>query len=84
MGDLYKRVPKIGPNPFTRSGMAPVKILKKSGSDEPTHRLYEPMSLELHMAGILSQCFKYWHNPNLLDERVRTSGLTPAEREWRQ
>lgn len=33
----------------------------------PKHRVHEPMSLELHMA----------------DERVRTAGMTPAEREWR-
>uniref|UniRef100_A0A914S2B2 NADH dehydrogenase [ubiquinone] 1 beta subcomplex subunit 6 n=1 Tax=Parascaris equorum TaxID=6256 RepID=A0A914S2B2_PAREQ len=38
-----------------------------SGSDAPSHRINDPMSLELHMA----------------DERVRAAGLSPAEREWR-
>ncbi|CAO4374006.1 Protein CBG06101 [Caenorhabditis briggsae] len=36
--------------------------------DKPLHRVNDRMSLELHMA----------------DERVRASGLSPAEREWRK
>jgi hypothetical protein len=37
-------------------------------SDHPNHRYSDPMSLELHMA----------------DERVRTAGLSDAERQWRR
>lgn len=43
------------------------RVLLQSGSDAPSHRINDPMSLELHMA----------------DERVRAAGLSPAEREWR-
>uniref|UniRef100_A0A0N5BNU6 NADH dehydrogenase [ubiquinone] 1 beta subcomplex subunit 6 n=1 Tax=Strongyloides papillosus TaxID=174720 RepID=A0A0N5BNU6_STREA len=68
MGNSHHKPPKQGDSPFTRSGLAPPEITKKSGSDLPSHRINDPMSLELHMA----------------DERVRSSGLTPAEREWRK
>lgn len=68
MGNLYDKPERIGNSPFTRSGVPPPKIVKKSGSDAPSHRIHDPMSLELHMA----------------DERVRTRGLSNAEREWRQ
>ncbi|MFH4973512.1 hypothetical protein AB6A40_000221 [Gnathostoma spinigerum] len=67
MGNYYHKPVREGDSPFTRSGLPPPPTLKKSGSDLPSHRLNDPMSLEMHMA----------------DERVRTAGLTPAEREWR-
>ncbi|KIH64258.1 hypothetical protein ANCDUO_05433 [Ancylostoma duodenale] len=67
MGNQYVKPPREGNSPYTRSGIPPPAILKKSGSDKPSHRLNDPMSLELHMA----------------DERVRAAGLSPAEREWR-
>ncbi|RCN37394.1 hypothetical protein ANCCAN_16714 [Ancylostoma caninum] len=67
MGNQYVKPPREGNSPYTRSGVPPPAILKKSGSDKPSHRLNDPMSLELHMA----------------DERVRAAGLSPAEREWR-
>uniref|UniRef100_A0A7E4VA77 NADH dehydrogenase [ubiquinone] 1 beta subcomplex subunit 6 n=1 Tax=Panagrellus redivivus TaxID=6233 RepID=A0A7E4VA77_PANRE len=67
MGNAYHKPEKQGNSPYTRSGLPPPAILKKSGKDAPSHRFNDPMSLELHMA----------------DERVRTAGLTPAEREWR-
>ena len=67
MGNHYSAPDRVGKSPYTRSGLAPPAILKKSGSDKPSHRLNDPMSLELHMA----------------DERVRASGLSAAEREWR-
>ncbi|KJH46764.1 hypothetical protein DICVIV_07180 [Dictyocaulus viviparus] len=68
MGNLYVKPPRLGNSPYTRSGLPPPPILKKSGSDKPIHRFNDPMSLELHMA----------------DERVRAAGLSPAEREWRE
>ncbi|KAI6197062.1 NADH dehydrogenase [Aphelenchoides besseyi] len=36
-------------------------------SDKPHHRVHDPMSLEMHMA----------------DQRMRTAGMSDAEREWR-
>uniref|UniRef100_A0A0K0EI70 NADH dehydrogenase [ubiquinone] 1 beta subcomplex subunit 6 n=1 Tax=Strongyloides stercoralis TaxID=6248 RepID=A0A0K0EI70_STRER len=68
MGNFYHKPPKEGDYPFTRSGVPPPKLVKKSGSDLPSHKINDPMSLEIHMA----------------DERVRLAGLTPAEREWRK
>uniref|UniRef100_A0A0N4ZT90 NADH dehydrogenase [ubiquinone] 1 beta subcomplex subunit 6 n=1 Tax=Parastrongyloides trichosuri TaxID=131310 RepID=A0A0N4ZT90_PARTI len=68
MGNFYHKPAKQGDSPFTRSGLPPPVIAKKSNSDLPGHRIHDPMSLELHMA----------------DERVRSAGLTPAEREWRK
>uniref|UniRef100_A0A1I7Y805 NADH dehydrogenase [ubiquinone] 1 beta subcomplex subunit 6 n=1 Tax=Steinernema glaseri TaxID=37863 RepID=A0A1I7Y805_9BILA len=67
MGNFYHKPEREGNSPYTRSGVPPPKLVKKSGSDLPSHRIHDPMSLELHMA----------------DERVRTAGLSPAEREWR-
>ena len=67
MGNQYSAPPRTGNSPYTRSGVPPPAILKKSGSDKPAHRVNDMMSLELHMA----------------DERVRAAGLSPAEREWR-
>uniref|UniRef100_A0A915BWB1 NADH dehydrogenase [ubiquinone] 1 beta subcomplex subunit 6 n=1 Tax=Parascaris univalens TaxID=6257 RepID=A0A915BWB1_PARUN len=67
MGNQYHKPARQGDSPYTRSGIPPPAILKKSGSDAPSHRINDPMSLELHMA----------------DERVRAAGLSPAEREWR-
>ncbi|CAJ0608648.1 unnamed protein product [Cylicocyclus nassatus] len=67
MGNQYVKPPREGSSPYTRSGIPPPTTLKKSGSDLPSHRFNDPMSLELHMA----------------DERVRAAGLSPAEREWR-
>lgn len=68
MGNLYDKPEKIGKSLFTRSGVPPPKLANKSGSDAPSHRIHDPMSLELHMA----------------DERFRTRGLSDAERKWRQ
>ena len=68
MGNFYTKPERKGNSPFTRSGVPPPASVKKSGSDAPIHRLHDPMSLELHMA----------------DQRRRTVGLTPAEREWRR
>lgn len=68
MGNLYVKPPKLGYNPYTRSGLPPPKLLKKSGSDAPSHKINDPMSLEMHM----------------VDERTRTAGLSDAEREWRR
>uniref|UniRef100_A0AC35U162 NADH dehydrogenase [ubiquinone] 1 beta subcomplex subunit 6 n=1 Tax=Rhabditophanes sp. KR3021 TaxID=114890 RepID=A0AC35U162_9BILA len=68
MGNFYHKPQKQGDSPFTRSGLPPPQLVKKSGSDLPNHKIHDPMSLELHMA----------------DERVRSAGLTPAEREWRK
>lgn len=68
MGNLYVKPAKQGNNPYTRSGLPPPKLLKKSGSDAPSHKIHDPMSLEMHMA----------------DERTRTAGLSDAEREWRR
>ncbi|VDM56483.1 unnamed protein product [Angiostrongylus costaricensis] len=67
MGNQYVKPERQGNSPYTRSGIPPPATVKKSGSDKPSHRLNDPMSLELHMA----------------DERVRAAGLSPAEREWR-
>ncbi|KAK5965264.1 hypothetical protein GCK32_002766 [Trichostrongylus colubriformis] len=67
MGNQYVKPPREGNSPYTRSGIPPPALMKKSGSDNPIHRIHDPMSLELHMA----------------DERVRAAGLSPAEREWR-
>ncbi|PIO55377.1 hypothetical protein TELCIR_23237, partial [Teladorsagia circumcincta] len=67
MGNQYVKPPREGNSPYTRSGIPPPALVKKSGSDKPIHRINDPMSLELHMA----------------DERVRAAGLSPAEREWR-
>uniref|UniRef100_A0A0M3I9J4 NADH dehydrogenase [ubiquinone] 1 beta subcomplex subunit 6 n=1 Tax=Ascaris lumbricoides TaxID=6252 RepID=A0A0M3I9J4_ASCLU len=67
MGNQYHKPARQGDSPYTRSGIPPPAMLKKSGSDAPSHRINDPMSLELHMA----------------DERVRAAGLSPAEREWR-
>ncbi|GMT08523.1 hypothetical protein PENTCL1PPCAC_30697, partial [Pristionchus entomophagus] len=67
MGNQYSAPEKVGHSPYTRSGLAPPPLAKKSSSDKPSHRINDPMSLELHMA----------------DERVRAAGLSPAEREWR-
>ncbi|CAI4226248.1 unnamed protein product [Auanema sp. JU1783] len=67
MGNQYVKPHKEGNSPYTRSGVPPPVIAKKAGSDKPSHRINEPMSLELHMA----------------DERVRAAGLSPAERAWR-
>lgn len=67
MGNQYVKPERLGNSPYTRSGLPPPPLAKKSGSDKPSHRINDPMSLELHMA----------------DERVRAAGLTPAEREWR-
>ncbi|VDO60237.1 unnamed protein product [Heligmosomoides polygyrus] len=67
MGNQYVKPPRTGDSPYTRSGVPPPVLAKKSGSDKPSHRINDPMSLELHMA----------------DERVRAAGLSPAEREWR-
>uniref|UniRef100_A0A183BVU2 NADH dehydrogenase [ubiquinone] 1 beta subcomplex subunit 6 n=1 Tax=Globodera pallida TaxID=36090 RepID=A0A183BVU2_GLOPA len=52
----------------TRSGAPPPKLIVRKDKDVPIHRVNDPMSLQLHMA----------------DERVRTAGLSPAEREWRE
>lgn len=68
MGNRYSAPPKEGTYPFTRSGIAPPATEKKSGSDQPAHRIHDPMSLEMHMA----------------DQRVRTAGMSDAEREWRR
>jgi hypothetical protein len=68
MGNRYSAPPKEGTYPFTRSGIPPPATEKKSGSDKPAHRIHDPMSLEMHMA----------------DQRVRTAGMTDAEREWRR
>nr|CAD2122095.1 unnamed protein product [Meloidogyne enterolobii] len=68
MGIFYSRPEIRGPNPHTRSGEPPPKLNVLKEKDRPSHRVYDPMSLELHMG----------------DERVRTAGLTQAEREWRQ
>uniref|UniRef100_A0A914Y932 NADH dehydrogenase [ubiquinone] 1 beta subcomplex subunit 6 n=1 Tax=Panagrolaimus superbus TaxID=310955 RepID=A0A914Y932_9BILA len=67
MGNFYVKPERQGNSPYTRSGLPPPPIAKKSGSDKPTHRINDPMSLELHMG----------------NERVRTAGLTDAERAWR-
>uniref|UniRef100_A0AC34RF35 NADH dehydrogenase [ubiquinone] 1 beta subcomplex subunit 6 n=2 Tax=Panagrolaimus sp. JU765 TaxID=591449 RepID=A0AC34RF35_9BILA len=67
MGNYYHKPQREGNNPYTRSGLSPPPLAKKSGKDLPSHRFNDAMSLELHMA----------------DERARTAGLTPAEREWR-
>jgi hypothetical protein len=67
MGNFYDLPARTGNSPHTKSGIPPPPTLKKSGSDAPSHRLHDPMSLELHMA----------------DERVRAEGLSPAERAWR-
>lgn len=70
MGNFADTPVKVGPNPYTRSGIPPPKlnIWKGKNKDTPIHRVHEPMSLELHMG----------------DERVRTAGLSQVEREWRQ
>ena len=67
MGNFYVKPPRQGNSPYTRSGLPPPPLAKKSGSDKPNHRINDPMSLELHMGS----------------ERVRTAGLSDAEREWR-
>uniref|UniRef100_A0A914H3W7 RBR-type E3 ubiquitin transferase n=1 Tax=Globodera rostochiensis TaxID=31243 RepID=A0A914H3W7_GLORO len=68
MGNLYAAPKRVGPNPYTRSGAPPPKLVVRKDKDVPIHRVNDPMSLQLHMA----------------DERVRTAGLSPAEREWRE
>lgn len=67
MGNYYVKPERKGNYPHTRSGIAPPPTLRKSGSDKPHHLIHDPMSLELHMA----------------DERRRTAGLSPEERQWR-
>ncbi|KAH7698816.1 NADH dehydrogenase subunit 1 [Aphelenchoides avenae] len=67
MGQFYDKPARQGDSPFTRSGLPPPKLKEIAKTDKPTHRFQDRMSLELHMA----------------DERVRTAGLSDAEREWR-
>ena len=66
--NFYEKPERKGNSPFTRSGLPPPPSVKKSGSDKPSHRINDTMSLELHMG----------------NERVRAAGLTDAERAWRQ
>lgn len=68
MGNRFTAPEKQGSYPFTRSGIPPPQTAKKSGSNEPGHRIDDPMSLEMHMA----------------DMRARTTGMSDAEREWRK
>ncbi|KAL3078946.1 hypothetical protein niasHS_014728 [Heterodera schachtii] len=68
MGNYYSPPKRVGQNPFTRSGAPPPKLVIRKDKDMPMHRVNDPMSLQLHMA----------------DERVRTAGLSKAEREWRE
>uniref|UniRef100_A0A0N5AFD7 NADH dehydrogenase [ubiquinone] 1 beta subcomplex subunit 6 n=1 Tax=Syphacia muris TaxID=451379 RepID=A0A0N5AFD7_9BILA len=67
MGNQYHKPARVGDYPYTRTGLPPPPTVKKAGSDAPFHKIHDAMSLELHMG----------------DERVRASGLTPAEKEWR-
>ncbi|KAK6049805.1 hypothetical protein COOONC_12690 [Cooperia oncophora] len=48
MGNQYVKPPREGNSPYTRSGIPPPALVKKS--DKPLHRVNDPMSLELHMA----------------------------------
>ena len=84
VGDLYDRPEKKGSSPYTRSGIPPPKLAKKHGSDEPTHRNRESMSLELHMAGKRTIHIILYKYSRISDDRVRLAGLSDAERDWRQ